>query len=582
MARTITEAQKTEKLTAKDFSTLTTELEPGIQNSLVINQDQKEYIGDALTTTLPYTDADDDLRIASTTISERNTGSYLFELDAGKSVCIIKDGTTINFYEVNSGSPMTFISSVTTSSANRYYYAEAIFCATEKAVVTGYVNYVFLNMVGEAWVIAYNTRNSAWQIEPVNATYSVWTVTTNYALGNRRIPTVANGYYYEVIADAGSSGGTQPTWPTTIGDTVVDGGITWVCRGRYNNFPVTTSTSVRTLNGYIFVVVDGDIYNSDLDLPDSWNTSDFISTEIFPDVVIALAKFKNYLVAFGQNTIEFFYDAANVSGSPLARQEGIVHNVGCVGQALVAEAEDQIYWLSQSASFNYSIWKLDNFKIEKVSTPEMDVCISNYINSFASVSPDYLNSLYMFLFRVNGSLCLCIPKLYSLSLYPSNLYVDSLFVFDFEKQYYYKWTISADLQTYIGRPIAYKQYITFLGRTSNLTGLIFCSLVVARLSTSVGGLTAEFIGGTPSFISRRLDFNTTQYKRIDELSVNAFSSMATSSIGVSRDRGTIGTITSVSGAYKITRLGRAREFQISFTDATPISDVSIKYTEHTN
>ena len=581
MVRTITEAQKVEKLTAKDFSTLTAQLEPGIQNTLVINQDNKEYIGDSLATTLPYTDADDDLRIASTTLTERNTGSYLFEVDAGKSVCIVKDGTSIKIYEVNSGSPMTLITTITTSATNRYYYAEAIFCATEKAAITGYVNYVFLNMVGEAWVIAYNTRNSAWQVEPVNATYSAWATSTAYSLGNRRIPTVANGYYYEVTV-AGTSSGTQPTWPTTLGDTVTDGGVTWVCRGRYNNFPVTTSTSVRTLNGYIFVIVDGDIYNSDLDLPDSWNTSDFISTEIFPDVVISLAKFKNYLVAFGQNTIEFFYDAANVSGSPLQRQEGVVHNVGCVGQALVAESEDNIYWLSQSSSFNYSIWKLDNFKIEKVSTPEMDVCLSNYINIFASINPDYLNALYLFLFRLNGSLCLCIPKLYSLTSYPTSLYVDSLFVFDFEKKYYYKWTISSNLQVYIGRPIMYKQYITFLGRTSNLTDLLFCSLVVSRLSTTVAGLTTEFIGGTPSFISRRLDFNSTNYKRIDELSVNAFSSMATTSIGVSRDRAGIGTISSVSGAYKITRLGRAREFQISFTDATPISDITIKYTEHSN
>lgn len=581
MARTITEAQKVEKLTAKDFSTLTAQLEPGIQNTLVINQDNKEYIGDSLATTLPYTDADDDLRIASTTLTERNTGSYLFALDAGKSICIIKDGTTINFYDVNSGSPMTFISSVTTSSANRYYYAEAIFCATEKAAITGYINYVFLNMVGEAWIVAYNTRNSAWQIEPVGATYSAWATSTAYSLGNRRIPTSSNGYYYEATV-AGTSSGTQPTWPTTLGDTVTDGGVTWVCRGRYNNFPVTTSTSVRTLNGYIFVIVGGDIYNSDLDLPDSWNTSDFISTEIYPDNVVALAKFKNYLVAFGQNTIEFFYDAANVSGSPLARQEGVLHNVGCVGQALVAESEDTIYWLSQTSSFNYSIWKLDNFKIEKVSAPEMDVCLSNYINIFASISPDYLNALYLFLIRLNGSLCLCIPKLFSITAYPANLYVDSLFVFDFEKQYYYKWTINADLQTYIGRPIAYKQYVTFLGRTSNLTGLLFCSLVVERLTTVVAGLTADFIGGTPSFISRRLDFNSTQYKRIDELSVNAFASMATTSIGVSRDRSTFTSYTSSSGAYKITRLGRAREFQISFTDATPISDITIKYTEHSN
>jgi hypothetical protein len=59
-----------------------------------------------------------------------------------------------------------------------------------------------------------------------------WVALNNYVLGDFCYPTVANttGYYYEVTIDAGSSGGSEPTWPTTPGNTVVDGGITWTCR----------------------------------------------------------------------------------------------------------------------------------------------------------------------------------------------------------------------------------------------------------------------------------------------------------------------------------------------------------------
>lgn len=40
-------------------------------------------------------------------------------------------------------------------------------------------------------------------------------------------PTTPNGRYYRCSV-AGNSGGTQPTWNTTIGGTTTDGGVTWV------------------------------------------------------------------------------------------------------------------------------------------------------------------------------------------------------------------------------------------------------------------------------------------------------------------------------------------------------------------
>jgi hypothetical protein len=59
---------------------------------------------------------------------------------------------------------------------------------------------------------------------------SAWQAANNYAVGNWVIPTVANGYFYVATADAGSSAASEPTWPTVVGQTVTDSGITWECR----------------------------------------------------------------------------------------------------------------------------------------------------------------------------------------------------------------------------------------------------------------------------------------------------------------------------------------------------------------
>lgn len=54
--------------------------------------------------------------------------------------------------------------------------------------------------------------------------------TTAYALGDYVVPAAPNGFFYKATA-AGTSGGSVPTYPTVIGDTVVDGTVTWTCAG---------------------------------------------------------------------------------------------------------------------------------------------------------------------------------------------------------------------------------------------------------------------------------------------------------------------------------------------------------------
>jgi hypothetical protein len=60
-----------------------------------------------------------------------------------------------------------------------------------------------------------------------------WQAATAFGGANNQYvrPTVANGFIYRATG-AGTSGGSEPTWPTTIGATVVDNTVTWTCVGR--------------------------------------------------------------------------------------------------------------------------------------------------------------------------------------------------------------------------------------------------------------------------------------------------------------------------------------------------------------
>lgn len=66
---------------------------------------------------------------------------------------------------------------------------------------------------------------------PFATRYNAWGASTGYGANSIILPTSANGYCY-ISNNGGVTGASQPTWPTVIGNTVVDGGITWRCLSK--------------------------------------------------------------------------------------------------------------------------------------------------------------------------------------------------------------------------------------------------------------------------------------------------------------------------------------------------------------
>lgn len=65
-------------------------------------------------------------------------------------------------------------------------------------------------------------------------TTALWQASTVYALNALARTTTKNGYQYQVTAVAGAStsAAAEPAWPTVIGNTVVDGDLTWTNIGK--------------------------------------------------------------------------------------------------------------------------------------------------------------------------------------------------------------------------------------------------------------------------------------------------------------------------------------------------------------
>lgn len=190
------------------------------------------------------------------------------------------------------------------------------------------------------------------------------------------------------------------------------------------------------LDGYLFIAkgiysVGGsaDIYNSTLNDPTT-GYSTFITAEMYPDALVGLAKNDNYIYAIGTNSIEFFYDAGLTNTSPLQRYASAVLQFGTPMYAsnTIVKTDTEVFLVGDTGDGDLSVWKIDGFKPEQISTPAINRLITKLYQTCINASL----TITAFELKLNGKKLYIInfPNYYSL-------------VYDTDVKLWYKWTTNS-------------------------------------------------------------------------------------------------------------------------------------------
>lgn len=86
-----------------------------------------------------------------------------------------------------------------------------------------------------------------------NAT-ALWQAATAYVVNDPVRTTAKNGYRYKVqsISGGGVTAGSEPTWPTTVGATVLDNEVQWVNDGKiHENTEIKTALTALGLDSAV-------------------------------------------------------------------------------------------------------------------------------------------------------------------------------------------------------------------------------------------------------------------------------------------------------------------------------------------
>lgn len=209
---------------------------------------------------------------------------------------------------------------------------------------------------------------------------------------------VATGVFTSLVFLSTSSGDVGFTLHQTTSNNYVvalDGTSGWVVNTTTNavtqiispNFPSPHVPTPASMDGYLFVAKlnTADLYNSNVDDPFTWVSGNFITAEMYPDVIQAVVKNNNYIYAVGTDSVEYFYDAANATGSPLSRNDSAVVQFGTEAPSSVVQTEKEVLFVGNTGNGGRTVWMLDGFKQTEIGTESVNQSLEAIGSSIGGV-----------------------------------------------------------------------------------------------------------------------------------------------------------------------------------------------------
>jgi len=194
------------------------------------------------------------------------------------------------------------------------------------------------------------------------------------------------------------------------------------------NYPAVIVPGLVYLDTTFYVMdPEGRIWGSALNDPTTWTALNEIAIQNEPNAGVGIAKLSTYLVAFGQWTVQFFYDAANQTpSSPLSANISLQYQVGCVNGRTIIEAQGTVLWVGQTVKEGTKVYMFQGYQPQIISTPFIDRILAN--DTMANVTA-YITQIY-------GHPC------YVLTLYQSGVTL----VYDMFSAFWTTWTSLSQTQ----------------------------------------------------------------------------------------------------------------------------------------
>lgn len=209
-----------------------------------------------------------------------------------------------------------------------------------------------------------------------------WTAATAYETTSPHYvtPTVPNGFRYECTA-SGTSGGSEPAWPTTIGATVTDGTVTWTARSFVITDPnCPHSRSVVKIKSKLFATAGDTVAFSATAAARDWSTASdagFLATGNHQDdssEALAVGKFKSNLAVYFADAVQIWF--ADPSPNNIILTD-IVPNIGTRYPRSTGQVSQDTIFLSDNGFRSLALSSsTDQLEDSDIGAPVDDIVVT--------------------------------------------------------------------------------------------------------------------------------------------------------------------------------------------------------------
>jgi len=267
-----------------------------------------------------------------------------------------------------------------------------------------------------------------------------------------------------------------------------------------SGFPSPHIPNPIFLDGYLFLATPGTqtLYNSALNDPTTWPSDGFIEAEMFPDPIVGLAKVQNYIACIGTGSIEWLYDNANATGSPLERNAPAVSQFGCPAPMTISQTEMELIMVGETGNGGRTIWVINGFQPTEIANEP--------VREALDLEGSNMSNATGFTIQCAGH------KWYVLNLKGNQ----RTFVYDFEEQMWHEWSNGTG-QNCFGFDYA----------TDSLNGnpvLLGQNSIAAQLYSYAMSPSTYTDGGNTincMVVTSKIDFDTIKRKRLYRLTLIA-------------------------------------------------------------
>jgi hypothetical protein len=133
----------------------------------------------------------------------------------------------------------------------------------------------------------------------------------------------------------------------------------------------TLAGTFSHIDGYACILcTDGTLFASDLNSLSGWTATSFDSANAYPDKGIACVRQGNFILTFGTESLQFFYNAG-LTPFPMAKATAKTVKVGCISADAIGQISDNVFWAGSTPQGGLSVFQFDG-TIGRISTPEID------------------------------------------------------------------------------------------------------------------------------------------------------------------------------------------------------------------